>query len=1056
MAVTESRGVRTPPLTLRRPPAEPLDSVELDADQRSVLAFDGSLLRVLGAPGTGTTTTAIELVVDRVRRGGLLADQCLLLTPSRLAAARLRARVTARLGGTSTEVLARTHQAFGFAILRRESALRAEPPPRLLSGPEQDVVLRELLAGHRADGTGPDWPPELRAALPTRGFRAQLRELLMRAAEHGLDGPSLADLGRRHGRAEWVAAAEVLTEYDEVTALSRPGSYDPASVLTAAADRLREDPEALDRVRKGLRLVVVDDAQELTWPAARLLTLLAGPSVQLVLLGDPDAAVQTFRGADPSLFVQPWPGLGDAPTIVLGTAYRHDAHLREVAAAVVGRIGATGGGAQRTVRPAGPSGTVQVALLRAVSQEAAHVAGVLREAHLREGMPWGDMAVIVRGQGRAATLRRILRAAGVPLAPTGTDLPVRDEVAVRPLLALLKLSLAAARDPGLSVDADTAVELVLSPLGGGDAVSLRRLRRELRRAELDDGGARSSDELLSAAILDPFAAARAGADGAPLRRLARAIQAGVAAATSGGGETGWGAGVTAESVLWAIWSALGRARQWREEALRGGATGARADRDLDAVVALFDAAARFVDRLPTAGPDLFLDHVRAEDVPGDTLVARAPTDDAVALLTPASAAGRQWRLVVVAGVQEGVWPDLRLRGSLLGGPALADLLTGRDGSVRAAQAAVRYDETRLFHVAVTRASERLHVTAVRSEDEQPSPYLDLVDPLPAHELNRPFASVGLRLTLPDLVGLLRRGMASADPVERRRCARHLARLADDGVGSADPATWWALVSPPEPRPRRPDGQPVPVSPSSLERFATCALRWVLVSSGGDGVPSPAADIGTLVHDVVADLGDVDAPTLRAEIDRRWSLLGLPPGWASERKRSEAHDMARRLADYLASAPQGGWHQAGRELDIDVALGRARLRGRVDRLERHTDERLRVVDYKTGSSKPTRAQMPRHPQLGAYQAAVEAGAFGELGDGTAGAALVQVGKAAGSSFVLQQQAPLPTDDDPGWARTLVEHAAEGMAAATYHARPGPHCARCPVRSSCPAQRDGRTI
>lgn len=1055
MAVSGSRGA--PQITLWRSSSTNAGVPELDVTQRAVLAHDAAVVRVLGGPGTGTTTTAVELVVDQVRRRGGVADRCLLLTPTRQGAADLRSRVTSRLGGTTTQVVARSHQAFGFAVLRAQAALLQQPAPRLLSGPEQDVVLRELLAGHAADGTGPAWPPTLQAALVTRGFRAELRDLLMRAVELGLDADGLAALGRQAGRAEWVAAAAVLREYDEVTALSRPGAYDPAWVLAAAADLLEDDPDALARLRSELDLLVVDDAQELTRPAARLLSLLAGPPLRLVLLGDPDAAVHTFRGADPTLLVGPWPAFEPVPTVVLRSAHRQGAALREVAQRVVTRIGAVGGGAQRTATALGPAGHVEVALLRAVAQEAAHVAGALREAHLRDGMPWGDMAVLVRGQGRAATLRRVLDAGGVPVAPASATLPVREEVAVRPLLTLLELSLALARDPAALPEPQVAEDLLLSPLGGADAVSLRRLRRELRRAEMHDGGGRAGGELLAAAVVDPFAAARAGPDGGALRRLAAAVRAGVTAAAAAPAGPGWAVGVTAETVLWEIWSALGLARRWREEALRGGATAVRADRDLDAVVALFDAAARFVERLPTAGPDLFLDHVRGEDVPGDTLVARAPTAGSVALLTPAAAAGRQWPLVVVAGVQEGVWPDLRLRGSLLGSADLVDLHTGREGSVRAKQAAVRYDETRLFHVAVTRATERLLVTAVRSEDEQPSPYLDLVDPLPAHQPHREFAAVRPRLTLPDLVGALRRGVLSRDPLERRRCARHLARLADDGAPGADPDQWWALVEHADPRPRRGPGQPVRVSPSTLAAFATCPLRWVLTASGGDGVPSPSAGIGSLVHAVAAEVGDADAATLREQVDLRWAQLGLPRGWATDRLRAEAHRMAGRLADYVAAAPGRGWHRVGVELDIEIPLGRAVLRGRVDRLERHTDDgRLRVVDYKTGSSKPTKAELPRHPQLGAYQLAVVEGAFAEAGRHSAGAALVQLGKAAASTVSEQLQPPLADDDEPTWARDLVEHTAEGMAAATFPARPGKDCDRCPVRASCPAHPEGRAL
>ncbi|MFZ1286104.1 MAG: ATP-dependent helicase, partial [Candidatus Phosphoribacter sp.] len=550
-------------LTLRRPPALVVDAPSLDDSQRAALALQAPVARVLGGPGSGLSTLAVEFVVDRVTRVGLAPDECVLLAPTRAAAATLRQRVTARLGGTSTEPLARTHQAFGFSILRREAALRGDPAPLLLSGPEQDVVLRDLLAGHAESGGGPLWPEKLSAALGTRGFRAELRDLLMRAVEHGVDAKQLAHLGQVHGRPEWFAAAEVLDEYDQVTALSRPGAYDPAWILTAAAELLDDDPDALARLREQVRLVVVDDAQELTWAAARLLRTIAHPGLQVVLLGDPDRSVQTFRGADPRLlWWSLWPALADAPTVVLGTAYRTPAVLHAAAAEVARRIGATGGGAQRRTAPARDGGHVEVALLRSGAQEAAYVASALRRAHLRDGMPWREMAVVVRGRGRSGTLRRVLAASGVPVAAPAVELPVREEVAVRPLLGLLELSLRWAVDPSARLSPAEAADLCLSPLGGADAVGLRRLRRALRRQELDAGGRRSSDELLASAVGDAITSELSGPDGGPLRRITRAVVAGVGAARRAPDGHGWAAGVSAESVLWAIWSALGLADPW--------------------------------------------------------------------------------------------------------------------------------------------------------------------------------------------------------------------------------------------------------------------------------------------------------------------------------------------------------------------------------------------------------------------------------------------------------------------------------------------------------------
>lgn len=1117
----------------------------LDADQRAAVEAAGPVARVLGGPGSGKTTVATHVVAARVAAGAA-ADSCLLIASSRVGAARLRADVTAMLGATTTEPLARTLPAFAFGVLRSAAVLAGAPLPRLLSGPEQDVILGELLLGHAAGAaSAPDWPDDLREALPTRGFRGELRDLLMRAVEHGLDPDDLADLGRRHDMPAWVAAAAVLTEYDEVTALSRPGAYDPAWILGAAADLLTDDADARERLRAGLGLLVVDDAHELTAAGARLVEVVAGIGVDVVVIGDPDAAVQTFRGADPRFIAGRWPLLEGASTHVLGTRWRQPAALAAVSARVTEHIGSLGevrhrrqtpparersrwsgaslraagaadgarsrvagaggdaaGAGERDaggglnvvgdrgadvasevrlaaggdVEPAGfegdsategaqgvwlaDRGEVEVAVVDSPAQEAQLIATRLRRLHLHEGLPWSQMAVIVRGASRSAALRRALAGAGVPVTVPGAQVPLRDEPAVRPLLTMLARVLqcasGASRDLAGCLDIDVVLNLLHSPVGGVDALGARRLRRTLRRRELESGGLRSSDELLVAAAAGELALDGLGPAVGPLARVARSLAAGLEAAQVDD-DGRWAPGVTCESVLWAMWDATGLAHGWRRTALAGDTAGARADRDLDAVVALFDAAARYVERLPMRGPDGFLDHIVGQEVAADTLVAGAPRQDCVTLTTPAGAAGREWPVVVVAGVQEGVWPDLRLRGSLLGSEKLLDVLAGRATSLAGAQRSVRHDELRLFRLAVSRARRRLIVTAVRSQDESPSMFLDLVDPPAGAHDERELTSVAHPMTLPGVVGELRRRAAFAtDPDERRHAADRLALLATAAVPGADPEQWWGVREVTDASPRRPAHAQVPVSPSRVEAFLQCELKWLLTSSGGEsGHPVGAMAVGTLVHEVAAEVDNGDEAALHAELERRWPELGLADGWLARRTFDQAATMLSRLARYDAQSRSDGWELVGKELDARVSVGRADVRGRVDRLERDEQGRLRVVDLKTGSSKPKAADLAHLPQLGAYQVAIEHGAFAE-GSESGGAALLQVGKAAGVKVSVQEQPALATDDDPAWAERLVGEVAERMAGAEFVARPGDWCRMCPALICCPAKAEGGSL
>ncbi|MDI5910166.1 UvrD-helicase domain-containing protein, partial [Streptomyces sp. 12257] len=177
------RLVRTPPTRV--------DPPRLDAAQRAVVEHGGGPLLVLAGPGTGKTTTLVESVASRIARGGDPA-RVLVLTFSRKAAVELRDRMALRIGAARAPQ-ATTFHSFCYALVRahQDSDLFVEPL-RLLSGPEQDVAVRELLAGQpdleRLGLAHVRWPDELRACLTTRGFADEVRAVLARSRELGL-GP---------------------------------------------------------------------------------------------------------------------------------------------------------------------------------------------------------------------------------------------------------------------------------------------------------------------------------------------------------------------------------------------------------------------------------------------------------------------------------------------------------------------------------------------------------------------------------------------------------------------------------------------------------------------------------------------------------------------------------------------------------------------------------------------------------------------------------------------------------------------------------------------------
>lgn len=1202
-----------------------------------VLEHDRGPLRVLGGPGTGKTSLLLDAVVRRVRAGAA-PGSVLLLVGSRRAAEELRGRLTTLLtagGGdlagdfgarTTRELLVRTVHSYAFGVLRLHAARHEDPPPRLLASAEQDVVVRELLAGEienwNGSVPGSAWPERLDPALGLPGFAAELRELLLRAAERGLGPQELFELGERYGRAEWMAAARFFRTYEEVTLLrgaagrgapqATAPALDSAELVAAALDALAADTGLRDQERQRVRHLLVDDAQDLDPQQMELVATLAAEAESTLLAGDPDQAVLTFRGADPQ-------GLNaiDAPTELLTVDHRQSSGVRRAGLRLAEKLpgagrtrtrrapgdagpgdagpgdgapgdsepGEPGGGApgddggavdgpgadgpdgpddaatsgtagtgdgsaparmpglsDAAPEPAAPNGSgtpigsgtppapaspgageaVQVRVFGSPSAEAGWIADRLRRAHLVDGVPWSEMAVLSRSARRTLpALRRALAAAGVPIAAPPDEVPLPHQPAVAPLLLVLR----AAWRPS-SIDADLAGSLLTSPLGGGDPMRMRRLRRGLLRLHAaagndvrtfddedpgpgeQDPAAASSDpllvELMREAVEgrpDPLAML-SPAEGAPMRDISRLLDSAARSIA---------AGDSVEETLWRVWRRTGLARRWSEASARGGPGGAAADRDLDAVLALFDAAARYTDRLPGADVGGFLEYLADQQLPGETLAPQAPRGGAVELLTAHGARGREWTVVAVPGVQEGSWPDLRLRGSLLGHEQLVDLVAGIAepdavlSSVVSRTAPLLAEERRLFYVACTRARSTLLVSAVQGEDEQPSRFLDELDPRPADAAEaRPVHRPERSLVMAELVGELRRAVTAPDhgdparAARRRRAATQLARLAADGVPGAHPDDWYGLAELSDHAPLRADGELVPISPSDVETIAGCPLRWVLSRHGGDETGALSAVTGSLVHALVqARAAGADPAELEEALRSAWKRLDTGAPWFGRRELSRVREMLAAFDDWVRRSRAEGLDLVAVEqpvqLDLDGdpppeppgvegepppeieplvpddaggagggaarAARRVRLRGRVDRLERDDQGRPVVVDVKTGKTATSARATAEHHQLAVYQLAASLGAFDDLvgaGIEPGGARLLFLAdrKASGEAKEPRQTALRP--EEMGHWRDVLMRCAEDSAGAVFVARAGPDCDRCPVRTSCPAVETGRTV
>ena len=1047
-----------------------------DAAQRAVITAPPTASGVvIGAPGTGKTRTLVDRVVQLLEVEGLRPEEVLALTPSRQAATALRDRIGVRIGQATPGPLARSLGSFAFQLVRGAMVREGAEPPALLTGADQDRIIAELLAGDAEDARIA-WPPALSEPVrASKGFRSELRAFLAECTELGASPAEL----RATGDAVWTAAADFVEEYRAVLDALRAAHRDAADLLSEAAGILRTADSATLGPLSPLRVVLIDDAQELTRGGIGVVQALLDRGIAVHAFGDPDISSGAFRGASPELFAQ----LAGALTTVhvLDGAHRQRPLLTALTRTVTQAIGVSGRVEHRRApAPTAGDDSAEVSTFLAPSpyEEFDRIAGVMRDWHLSAGIPWERMAVIAHDTRQVTALETELAAREIPTRAAGVQRPLGSEGIVRDIVGIVRLA--------LTPDEDRTVqaweEALRTPFGGMDAIALRRLRARLRHLELGQGGSTPARELLRAAMSAP---ATLTLIDAPESRTAERFAETVAGVARAAAE-----GETIHDLLWRIWEQAravdGRRLQvaWREISLLP--TGAETARSLDALVALFDAAKRFVERTPDERPEVFVRDILDSEVPEDTL-SSPDRPGTVTLLTPATALGTEFDAVVVAGVQDGVWPNVRLRGGLLQTWRLADALTAARSGLPAEvpgvldrRRAALHDELRLFVRALSRARHRLLITAVDDDDLSPSACCGF---LPPPEPPERHASAEHPLTLRGLVARHRRVLTTthAEPA-RREAAAQLAVLAREGVPGAHPHDWYGVTAPSTAAPLRDlAASGARVSPSAVESYEECGLNWVVSALGGDTVMPPTAGIGTIVHEAMERVPDGDLARMREIVEEHWPELDFETAWIGRKERRRADLFVDRLHSYLGEVTRDGGRVLGSEVEFRFAVDvsgetaepsvypvgedrghRAIVHGYIDRVEayppgagEHGPARGRgwqsmaggpegttvVVDLKTGKTDPEAdGGVVDHAQLAAYQIAVQEGLVPGAAPGSLGGArLVIVSKTlAKSDYRVAHQHALDAEARSQFLHRVAE-VARGMSAASFTAQVEAHCA-----------------
>ena len=365
-----------------------------------------------------------------------------------------------------------------------------------------------------------------------------------------------------------------------------------------------------------------------------------------------------------------------------------------------------------------------------------------------------------------------------------------------------------------------------------------------------------------------------------------------------------------------------------------------------------------------------------------------------------------------------------------------------------AKAAVSVDELRLFYAATSRASQNLIITAVDREEDQPSTYFDLAyefcNPDLPIEAKRNISKADNLLSAAHVVSKLRTELIKSGSIS---AAANLKAMATAGIKGADPTDWYGIRAISSEAPAIAEDLDVRISPSGVEKFDECQLRWFLETHGGQDGNTTAQLIGTVIHKF-AELAESGESNLETQIDlltANWKLVDPETGWISRTSMGRAVLMLKRFYKYRESMA-GKREFKESEASYKFNIGRAFISCKIDRIETTLDGKLYVVDFKTGKHALSVEDAKTDAQMQIYQYAV-----GNEGDQVAGASLVYLDHDLKGNKTRDQQ-PI----DRKVVEERIEKTAVLMGGKSYLAVQNKNCQFCNVASSCPIQIEGRGL
>ncbi|WP_229769690.1 ATP-dependent helicase [Parafannyhessea umbonata] len=686
-------------------PARP--SVDLDglnpAQRRAAECTRGPLLVLAGA-GSGKTRVLTYRIAHMIADEGVRPWQVLAITFTNKAAAEMRERLGKVLPGGTRGMWICTFHAMCVRMLREDADLLGYKPNfTIYDDDDSKRLVKSIMSDLDLDSK--------QCPLPAvRSKISQAKNALVSAEEMSSQAQSPVER----------AAARVYAELDR--RLARANAMDFDDLLIKTFELLSKEPEVLDRYQERFRQISVDEYQDTNAVQYAITNLLAKKYRNLMVVGDDDQSIYSWRGADIKNILSFRKDYPDAEVVKLEQNYRSTGHILNAANAVVRNNSRRE--QKRLFTDRGDGEKIEVFQAADERDEGRWIGSEIEKLHDR-GTSYDDVAVFYRTNAQSRTLEDMFLRAGVPYKIVGGT-RFFDRAEIRDVMAYLKLVV----NPDDDV---SALRVINTPRRGLGTTSVNRIRAYAAERGI------SFFSAAEACVTEP------GVLSAKARNALAGFTNAIEAARHFDGDladvvqmiidrTGLIQALEAEQTMEAdgrvenIKEFFGVAQEFDETHEDAAATLESLEQlreagalDGGAAAAPVPAAAQGTGVQGAGG----LPPVAAEKLPAfmEWLALRSDLDSlagqssAITMMTIHSAKGLEFPVVFVAGMEEGIFPH-----------------RAHEGDAESIE-----EERRLAYVAITRAERRLYLTYAVTRrmfgSVQTNPRSRFLNEIPAEDVN---------------------------------------------------------------------------------------------------------------------------------------------------------------------------------------------------------------------------------------------------------------------------------------------------------------------------------